>query len=214
MIRGTHTPIDWLLSLRVYRMNIARNTTISGQIEWNQDRISFGSTIIFSLSDFRGLIYGLITSTRTLLFEDILFDNISSLSTQKIPEIPWSDIYDNPLDTTPFSNFLRNTRTNFGLDDWIRWLWSRITLNSTLNHRFRKPNNRWNIKRLQKYFLTISEFLEKLLVLFHLTGGQSAHTPELLSIRVSNSVNFGVRNIFYEDGLICFVTFYYKGYAI
>ena len=88
MIRKTHTPIDWLLGLRAYEMNIARNTTTSGQIEWNQDRILFGPTITFSLSDFRSLIYNLIISTRTLLFEDLLFDNIPNLSTQKIPEIP------------------------------------------------------------------------------------------------------------------------------
>ena len=33
MIRGSHTPMDWLLDLRAYGMNIARNTTTTGQID-------------------------------------------------------------------------------------------------------------------------------------------------------------------------------------
>ena len=118
------------------------------------------------------------------------------------------------MDSTPFTNFLFNSRTNLGEDDWSRWLWNRIISNSASNYRYRKANSEWNVKRLEKYFSTISEFLEKLLILFHITGGQPARAPELLSIRVSNFVNSGQRNIFYENGLICFVTFYYKGYAI
>ena len=72
MIRGTHTPMDWLLDLRVYGMNIARNTTSIDQMDWNEDRILYGN-LEFSMSDFRGFIYGLITFIRTLLFEDLLF---------------------------------------------------------------------------------------------------------------------------------------------
>ena len=213
MIRGTHTPMDWLLDLRAYGMNIARNTTSIGQMDWNEDRILYGN-LEFSMSDFRGFIHDLITFTRTLLFEDLLFQNISTLSTQKILEISWSDIRDNSLNSSPFSNFLLNSRTNFGVDESTRWLWNRIVNDSTLKNRFRKSNTQWRVKRLQRYFLTISEFLEKLLILFHIIGGQPARAPEILSIRVSNSVNSGVRNIFYENELICFVTFYYKGYAI
>ena len=33
MIRGTHTSMDWLLDLRAYEMNIARNTTSIGQMD-------------------------------------------------------------------------------------------------------------------------------------------------------------------------------------
>ena len=139
MIRGTHISIDWLLDLRAYGMNIARNTTSIDQMDWNEDRILYGN-LEFSMSDFRGFIHGLITFTRTLLFEDLLFQNISTLSTQKIPEIPWFDIRDNSLDFSPFSNFLYNSRTDFGVDESTRWLWNRIINDSTLKNRFRKSN--------------------------------------------------------------------------
>ncbi|KAM0794422.1 hypothetical protein BDR22DRAFT_815273, partial [Usnea florida] len=69
-------------------------------------------------------------------------------------------------------------------------------------------------KRLKKYFSTISNFLEKLLILFYIIEGSPAYTLELLNIRLSNSINSGVRNIFFEDGLIYFIIYYYKDYAI
>ncbi|KAM0794075.1 hypothetical protein BDR22DRAFT_815810, partial [Usnea florida] len=67
---------------------------------------------------------------------------------------------------------------------------------------------------LKEYFFTILNFLKKLLILFYIIGGSLAYTLELLNIRVSNSINLGVRNIFFEDSLIYFVIYYYKGYAI
>ena len=39
---------------------------------------------------------------RILLRKELLFE-IDSIT---IPSIPWSRIYDNPLDSTPFQNFL------------------------------------------------------------------------------------------------------------
>ena len=139
MIRDTHTPIDWLLGLRAYGMNIARNTTTTGQIDWNNETISYGN-ISFSVSDFRGFVYGLIASTRAILFEELLFDNISTHSNQKIPEILWSSIYDNPLDSSLGVNFLNNIQTSMQVADWTRWLNDRIMINDILKNRFRKSD--------------------------------------------------------------------------
>ena len=91
MIRGFYTPMNWLFDLRVYGMNIVRNTITTGQIDWNNDQISYGGQISFSMSDFRGFIHGLIASTRSMLFEDLLFDHLSK-STSEIPSISWSTI--------------------------------------------------------------------------------------------------------------------------
>jgi hypothetical protein len=212
MIRGSHTPIDWLLNLRAYGMTISRNSTMSGHIDWNGDNVSYGN-VSFSLSDFRGFLHGLISSTRTILFDDLLFSQSPNI-VDKIPEIPWSNIFDNPLDSTPNMSFLNDSRTDLGLDQGTRWLWTRIMTNITLKSRFRKTNDEWKIPRLEKYFSTIYEFLEKLLILFHLLGGQPARAPEILSVRCFNSINSNTRNIFFDDELISFVTFYHKGFAI
>jgi hypothetical protein len=51
-------------------------------------------------------------------------------------------------------------------------------------------------------------------VLTHIAGGQPARGPEIISIRHSNTVKGGHRNIFIEDGIVVFVTRYYKGYSV
>ncbi|KAK4982079.1 hypothetical protein LTR50_007840 [Elasticomyces elasticus] len=60
----------------------------------------------------------------------------------------------------------------------------------------------------------VAEFREKLLVLMHITAGQPGRGPEILSIRHSNTVRGGHRNIFIEDGMVVFITRYHKGYSL
>ena len=48
----------------------------------------------------------------------------------------------------------------------------------------------------------------------HISGGQPARGPEILSIRYYNSSKGEYRNIFIEDRSIVFITRYYKGYYI
>lgn len=45
----------------------------------------------------------------------------------------------------------------------------------------------------------------------HITGGQPARGPEILSVRHSDTFQGGHRNLFIEDGMVVFVTHYYKG---
>jgi hypothetical protein len=48
----------------------------------------------------------------------------------------------------------------------------------------------------------------------YIAGGQLAREPEILSVRHSNTIKGGHRNIFIEDGMVVFVTQYYKGYNV
>jgi hypothetical protein len=58
----------------------------------------------------------------------------------------------------------------------------------------------------------VDTFLQRLLLLTHITGGQPARGTELLSIQYCNTVHGLLRNIFIENGLVSFVTCYHKGY--
>ena len=53
---------------------------------------------------------------------------------------------------------------------------------------------------------TIDDFRGQLLALMHITGGQPARGPEILSVRHSNTVQGRFRNLFIEDGMVVFVT--------
>ena len=141
--------------------------------------ILYGS-ISFSILNFRSFIHGLVSATRILLRKELLFE-IDSIA---IPSIPWSRIYDNPLDSTPFRNFLGDNRTDLGLPNSEKWLYNRIATNPILASRFTIPGPvfSWNHQKLLDWIQKIRVFLEKLLVLFHITGGQPARFPELGSI--------------------------------
>jgi hypothetical protein len=65
----------------------------------------------------------------------------------------------------------------------------------------------------ERHTKAVVRFREKLLVLVHITGGQPARGPELLSIRHANTVGGRHRNVFIEDGYVAIATRYHKGYT-
>ena len=134
------------------------------------------------MSDFRGFLYGLVHSTRTILYNEILFKSITK--SRDIPEIPWEKIHENPLDNSPFSNFLHNPQSDLNISRPQDWLFNRISLNQDLISRFEISGEDfyWNLKRLETYFELITLFLKKLLILIYISGSQSARAPELLSL--------------------------------
>jgi hypothetical protein len=71
----------------------------------------------------------------------------------------------------------------------------------------------WSQKSCQDYLLKVDAYLERLLLLIHLTAGQPARGSEILSLRSVNTVNGHHRNIFVEGGMVSTVTTYHKGYS-
>jgi hypothetical protein len=71
-----------------------------------------------------------------------------------------------------------------------------------------------NWQEVERYIDRVVAFREKLAVLVHIVEGQPARWPELGSVRHSNTVKGGHQNIFIEDGIVVFVTRYYKGYNV
>jgi hypothetical protein len=59
----------------------------------------------------------------------------------------------------------------------------------------------------------VDAFLERLLLLIHLTAGQPARGSEILSLRHINTMNGHYRNVFIEGGIVSTVTTYHKGYS-
>jgi hypothetical protein len=85
-----------------------------------------------------------------------------------------------------------------------------------MRERFIKLGTRSGIDRneVERYIDRVVAFREKLLALVHMTAGQPARATEILSVRHSNTIKGGHRNIFIEDGMVVFVTRYHKGYAV
>jgi len=89
-------------------------------------------------------------------------------------------------------------------------------MTENIKRKFVKPGRglTWNRNGVEEYMNQGASYREKLLMLMHITDGQPARAPELLSVRHSNTIKGNHRNIFVEDGLIVFVTRYHKGYTI
>lgn len=62
--------------------------------------------------------------------------------------------------------------------------------------------------------MQVDSFLEPLLLLIHLTGGQPARGTEILSLRHMNTVNGHHRNVFVENEMVSTVTTCHKGYNV
>jgi RecQ family ATP-dependent DNA helicase len=213
MVRGSHSPMQWMLDLRTYGLKIHYNTTSRGHVEWvGRDELLYKS-LQFSMAQFRGMVHGLTTECRRLLMDELLFSN--SKTAEPVPSVPWERLRDNPTDERPGWNFLKDHRTRMPVDG-EGWLFQRVGQDAAIRDRFVKRGTGSSIERqeVERYMDRVVEFREKLMVLMHVTGGQPARGPEIMSIRHSNTVKGGHRNIFIEDGMVVFVTRYHKGYSV
>ncbi|KAI1670755.1 hypothetical protein L13192_06271, partial [Pyrenophora tritici-repentis] len=211
MVRGSHSPMQWMLDLRTYGLKIHYNTTTRGHVEWtNGDELLY-KELHFSMAQFRGMVHGLASESRRLLTEELMFGSKAA----PVPAVPWESIRDNPTDERPGWNFLKDHRTSMPVNG-ERWLFERVGKSASIRSRFMKPGTQSGVDRqaVERYMDWVVEFREKLAVLMHMTGGQPARGPELLSVRHSNTVQGGHRNIFIEDGMVVFVTRYHKGYKV
>jgi hypothetical protein len=100
------------------------------------------------------------------------------------------------------------------MQEYRRWLLNRVLQTKDLRKRFIHETGVWKQQEVNNWFDRLAQFLEKLLVLIYITGGQPARAKELLSVRYCNTEKGGHRSIFVKDGLLSIVTYYHKGYNI
>lgn len=212
MVRGSHSPMQWMLDLRTYGLKIHYNTTSPGHVGWKgRDELLY-KEMNFTMGQFRGMIHGLRAECRRLLKEDLL---VGGGQGEDVPAIPWNELRDNPTNAQAGWNFMQDARTKLPVDG-RSWLFDRIGRDEQLRERFMKMEHETGVDRqaVERYMTQVREFREKLLVLAHTTGGQPGRAPEILSVRHSNTIQGGHRNIFIEDGKVVFVTVYHKGYTL
>ncbi|KAI2479398.1 DUF3505 multi-domain protein [Pyrenophora tritici-repentis] len=75
MVRGSHSPMQWMLDLRTYGLKIHYNTTTRGHVEWtNGDELLY-KELHFSMAQFRGMVHRLASESRRLLTEELMFSS-------------------------------------------------------------------------------------------------------------------------------------------
>ena len=63
MVRGSHSPMQWMLDLRTYGLKIHYNTTSRGHVEWvGRDEMLY-KDLQFNIAQFRSMVHGLVTES-------------------------------------------------------------------------------------------------------------------------------------------------------
>ena len=213
MVRGSHSPMQWMLDLRTYGLKIHYNTTTRGHVEWVGKEQLLYKDLEFSMAQFRGMIHGLAVESRRLMMEELLMGSMKGAP--PTPSVPWDSLRDNPTDQRDGFNFLKDPRTRMPVDGQF-WLYDRVGQGDAVRDRFLKRGTQSgvNSSEVERYMDQVIAFREKLVVLMHITGGQPARGTEIMSVRHSNTIEGGHRNIFIEDGMVVFATRYHKGYTV
>ncbi|KAK5279582.1 hypothetical protein LTR40_007588 [Exophiala xenobiotica] len=206
-------PMQWLYRSRSYGFKIRYTTTAHGKIQWIRDDILYPK-IRFSMSQFRGMVHGLVVEAQEELFEKLMMVRMGAnreVDMRQVPPIDWDRIVDQPSETRVGWSFLDDERNQFPVcKQW--WLYERMYHEEGLRGQFLDPSGSLKRTAVAGYQRHVERFQELLWICMHFCGGQPARAPELLGMRWKNTVYGGVRNVFIEEGLVAFVATYHKGY--
>lgn len=215
MVFGSRTPMNWALKLRCLGKSIRDTTTGLGHIIWSDDgqELSYKGFQV-TMTGLKQFVTKEVTIAQAQLHE-ILLINPEEDREAVAPTFNLRMLYDDPSIDIPGWSFLDDQR-NTALHGHEQWLLDRVTSNDWLQDEFLAgpKSSEWRRKAVDRYLAQVDAFLQRLLLLIHIVGGQPARGSELLSILCCNDVHGLRRSVFLENGLVSFVTFYHKGYSI
>ena len=202
MIRGSQCSMQWILDRRAYGMKIHYTSTAEGHIDWVGDQIRYKG-IEFDMDQLRSMVDGLVGQAYQAMEEVLMVPE------QTTPPIPWSPLRDDPTREGMGHNFVYDERNPWPVDGSV-WLVDRLIEQGV----FRQRGEIMSKKKIEEWLERVDRLRALMLTCVHITGGQPARGPEILSVRHSSSGDGEGRNIFIEDGMVVLVTRYHKGYNI
>ncbi|KFY27816.1 hypothetical protein V493_03286 [Pseudogymnoascus sp. VKM F-4281 (FW-2241)] len=200
MVYRTRSPMNWVQKLRTYGKKIQDTTTSLGHIIWTDDSEQL------TYKDFQVTMTNLKTfvakqvSIAQQQLHDLLLVHEDEDRGVVAPRFNLRSLKDDPSISELGWNFLKHAEnsTLHGHEDWL----------------LTRVSAKWKKQVVHRYLKQVDSFLESLLLLVHITGGQPARGSELTSLQFCNSTHGIRRSVFIENGLVSFVTFYHKGYSI
>ncbi|PON20110.1 hypothetical protein TGAM01_v211033 [Trichoderma gamsii] len=208
------TPMNWIINTRTYGLKIRYTTPGGESIDWRGDEIIHGK-VRLRMNQLSDMLHNLLEDARRKMATLTMVDDAESIR-EALPRIPWSRIEDRHGEGDLDYSFLRNPENEWWVQPGSGWVKGRILrskekraawLSETLDER-----HPYKAKAVRSYGRALEEFREQIWMLMHMTGGQPARSTEVLGIRMWNTMNGGVRNIFINEGMMCFVTMYHKGF--
>jgi hypothetical protein len=215
MVYGTRSPMNWAQKLRTYGKKIQDTTTSLGHIIWTDDgeRLTYKDFEV-TMTDLKSFVAKQVSLAQQQL-HDLLLIHKEEDRESVAPKFNLRSLKDDPSIGEPGWNFLKHVE-NTALHGYEDWLLNRVIKTDWLRDEFleNEQGAKWKKKAVYRYLKQVDSFLERLLLIVHIAGGQPSRGTELTSLQFCNS-NHGIRrSIFIENGLVSFVTFYHKGYSI
>jgi hypothetical protein len=217
MVYGSNSPMNWILNLRAYGAKLRDNTTSSGFIYWSDDgqKLSYKS-LEFTMNSLRWFLHDQVQEACQMLHDLLLLpEGDTDRRAELLPQVYLFSLKDDPTVHQSNYSFLQDPRNEKILGGQERYLLRQVRQRLRLRRQFFSDPEKllWDQEHVKQYIQRVQAFLRRLLLLVHLTGGQPARGTELLILRWRNSARCETRNMFIENGLVSFVTSYYKNYA-
>jgi superfamily II DNA/RNA helicase len=181
---GSYSPMSTTLHMLAYSKKVARENGSMGNTVWSTDGgILFlhGQPIV--LTEFRGMVQQLSAEAERLLWRELMQMDQFAISLD--------DVVDAPAEKARRASFV-NGRNN---------------LHRGLATMFERDIKGYRAAR--KYLRRVEAFLELLLLLVHITGGQPARGTEITAVRFRNA-QAQDRNIYVIAGQVMVLTRYHK----
>lgn len=220
LVYSSRTPFSWACRLRAYAKKVRDSTTSLGCILWNEegDAVSYKQISQLTMVSLRKFVSAQVQKAQSQL-EGLLLVHPQQRRNDLGVDFWMHRVADDASNSSCSWNFLKLERNTMGqLPIRDNWLLERVLDEHWLSDDFLKDagskNLRWRPTAVQRYKIKVEEFLESLLLLVHITGGQPGRGTELTSLRHMNTISGYHRNIFADNGIINTVTTYHKGYSI
>ena len=232
LMYGVRAPFGWIARLRTYGKRMQNTTTSLGYIYWSDDEQTLSyKDLHFTMTGFRQFIRIEIDLAQVEL-EQLFLLHEEEVREEVIPPLKLHELLDDPTNNRRGWSFLEDPRNRAALSTTTisgehvvrggeRWLLDRVLGLGWLREEFLEARMvgtdqkvLWHEGVVEQYLQRVEKFLQRLLLLVHITGGQPGQATELLSLRHINTVHGRHRNIFIEHGLVSTVTTYHKGYSV
>jgi superfamily II DNA or RNA helicase len=199
---GSMSAMSTMISLLAYGKYLAMNHGNTGSIFWEKnDRVMKLHGMRIVMDKVRSMVDRAIADA-----EDLLWDKLLWTEGSKRFEMDLDALEDDMTFRKRGSYFVTNCQNRLS-SSWesktLTWM-----LASRRGRRLQK-DGQWQFRRVREYLREVDKFRMLLLFCVHITGGQPARGPEVLSLRYKNGF-LQDRNIFVLDGQVMTVTRYHK----
>ena len=205
LVDGSHSPMSVMISLLAYVKHISLHTlsSIAGATRWSPDQQTFFlKSHAISLPRFQAMAQEVVASAERLLWEELLWTTVEQGKQQHAVDL--AAIHDDTTVRRRGASFLPPSLLEEG-SDWIlcqlasspaaQYLYGSQQSQSKEGKEGQQDRQgrsegaalQWRPKKVRRYLQRAAHFLELLCLAVHLTGGQPARGPELLSLRWRNS---------------------------